>query len=207
MKHDNSRIIGSIIVIIGLILFANHYNLIHFDVWSFWPLILVYYGWKSESDYRHSKNPHKLLTGATLFGFGFYFLIDALWGNPASDILWPMFIIAPGLGFLHMAYNGHHPKRNFRKGIIISLIAIAFFIDEVASVNFDTIIYVVIILFGLLLLTKNKFIDEPYDSQLDDEEDYFENLDSDSTSFQYGFEERQTDKVNAYETKEERYNK
>ena len=120
MEESRNRLLGLFLVIIGGVLILDYYEIIRFNIWDFWPMILIYMGAKSERDYfRGHASGRSLLTGATLLTYGLYFLISnfSLWDFQGR--LWPVFILGPALGFLQMAYFGHRPKKNFKTGIVL----------------------------------------------------------------------------------------
>ena len=171
MEESRNRLLGLFLVIIGGVLILDYYNIISFNLWDFWPLILIYMGAKAERDYfRGHASGRSLLTGATLLTYGLYFLISAFSIWHIEGNLWPMFILGPALGFLQMAYFGHRPRKNFRTGIILLVISLVFLVQNFINIQFDLMLSVGLVLVGLFMLRK---VDPVYsDEKTDDSERY-----------------------------------
>lgn len=175
MDQKNKHL-GLILILVGGALLLNHYSIISFRIWNLWPLILIYLGLKAERDYFSGlSGSRSLLTGATLTTYGVYFLASGFLSSRLSGVLWPMFILGPALGFLQMAYYGHRPKKNYRTGIILTIISMAFFFDQIAGIRFNIILYIGLIFVGFYLLKNNKKddydVDEYDDNVFDDDDD------------------------------------
>jgi hypothetical protein len=137
----------------------DYYGLIHFDLDSLWPLILIFLGYRAERDYFNGyAGARHLLLGTTLITYGAYFMLGnlPLMPHQFSDKFWPIFIIGPGLGFLQMYYMGHSPKKNLRTGTLLVVIGGIFLIQEFITLHIKLFLYVAVILFGLFLITKGQ---------------------------------------------------
>lgn len=163
MEKNNSHL-GIILLLIGALMLFSHFDFIQFAVWDLWPLILIYLGIKSERDYFSGyKGSRSLLTGAVLTTYGVYFMISNFSHYTVSNLFWPLFILGPALGFLQMAYYGHKPSKNYKRGIILSIIAGAFFFDELLNFKFNIIIAIALIVFGVYLIFRNRLEDASED--------------------------------------------
>lgn len=174
MQKNNSRV-GIILLLLGCFLLINHFDIIHFNVLSFWPLILLYLGVKAERDYFAGyKTSKSLLFGATLTTYAVYFFIKEFGHYAIGNLLWPMLILGPALGFLQMAYYGHKRNKNYKRGIILSIIAGAFFFDGLLNFQFNIFIAILFIGIGAFLIFRDKEHVAEYDDEFgfEDEERY-----------------------------------
>lgn len=164
---------GLILFLIGILLLINHFHFIHFDVWSLWPLILLYIGIKAERDYFAGyKTSRSLLIGATLTTYSVYFLMEEFVHYSISNMMWPLFILGPALGFLQMAYYGHKQKKNYKRGILLSIIAGAFFFDELLNFRFNVFIAILLIFIGAFFMFRDHVHPEWEDENDSDDEMY-----------------------------------
>ncbi len=167
MKTRNG-FLGLIFILLGALLIFDHYNIIYFDIWELWPLIILYMGIKSEQKYFNGYGgPKNLLTGATLITYSFIFLANNFLYWRISNHIWPLYIMGPGLGFLQMYYYGHNKRHNFKMGITLVTISTIFLIDSMLNIPFDMILYVGLVLFGLYLITKDRE-EDLYDEEFED---------------------------------------
>ena len=172
MEDSRNRLLGFFFIIIGAVLILDHYDFISFNIWDLWPLILVYIGAKAERDYfKGHASGRNLLTGTTLIVYGLYFLIDtfSIWSIDFN--FWPVFILGPALGFLQMAHFGHSPKHNYRKGFIMLVIAIVFFVNGFVNVQYELILFVGLIIIGLFMLRKPESITYEDEDENHDDDD------------------------------------
>ena len=171
MDESRNRLLGIFLVIIGGVLIMDYYHIIRFDIWDFWPLILVYIGAKAERDYfRGHASGRNLLTGATMLTYGLFFLLGnfTTWGIQGK--LWPIYILGPAIGFLQMASYGHSPRRNYRTGMMLLAISSVFLIESFIDIKYDLIMFVGLIAVGLFMLRKPSPADP--DEKSDDSERY-----------------------------------
>lgn len=163
MSKNNNHL-GLILLLVGGIMLFNYFNFIHFSVWDLWPLILLYFGVKAERDYFAGyKTSKSLMVGAVLITYSVYFLIDGFTSYYFSELFQPLFILGPALGFFQMAYYGHRPKKNYRNGIILSVIAGAIFFDKLIDLKFSIVVAVGLIVIGLFLMFRDRVLPEECD--------------------------------------------
>ncbi len=157
---QKNRTIGLFLIAFGFIMILGYYRIIHFDIWDLWPLLLMYLGVKAERDYFNGYGGSgKLMTGAVLITYSLYFLADNFISSRISNLLWPMLILGPALGFLQKAYFGHNRRKNKRVGTIMLLISGIFFINELVNLRYDLFLYVALVMVGFFMLRKDKYDD------------------------------------------------
>ena len=62
---QKNRTLGFLLIGLGLMLILSYYNVVQFDLFDLWPLILLYFGIKSEREYFQGHGGgNKLMTGA-----------------------------------------------------------------------------------------------------------------------------------------------
>ncbi|MCA0384722.1 MAG: DUF5668 domain-containing protein [Firmicutes bacterium] len=157
MEESRNRLLGFFLVIVGGVLILDYYHIINFNIWDFWPIILIYIGAKAERDYfsGHASG-RNLLTGATFLTYGFYFMMSNFTSWGIQGKLWPLYILGPGIGFLQMAYYGHRPRKNFRTGLLLVGISALFLVENFINIQYDLILFVGLIFVGLFMLRKKE---------------------------------------------------
>lgn len=100
-------LIGGLIVGAGLLLLLDNLGIVRvYDIWRFWPLVLVIIGVSKALEHR---TPGGQLWGAFLALIGIVFLIDNLhiriFEFEVNDIIWPLAIIGFGVFMLLRALD------------------------------------------------------------------------------------------------------
>ncbi|SHE78891.1 hypothetical protein SAMN02745164_01149 [Marinitoga hydrogenitolerans DSM 16785] len=146
------NIYGGIILIFlgGYLIISNIFN-INFS-WNFiWPIFILIPGLKFEYEYfKYKKNPGILIPGGILTIIGILFYLCAFLGYEILNVLWPTFILAPGIGMLQM-FLVTKRKGLLPPVIILNGLAIIFFVEEFVNVD----IWNYVIGFGFILLGFN----------------------------------------------------
>lgn len=90
---------GGIIVVVGLLLLLNNMHIIRVrEIWDFWPLILVVFGFARIVE---SKNSAGYIWGGLVAGAGALFLLDNLGIFSLNfEFVWPLILIGFGLTLL-----------------------------------------------------------------------------------------------------------
>lgn len=165
--NTKNRFWGIILIIGGIFLILNHYDIVHFSIWGLWPLILVYLGIKAENEYfKGYGNSGKLMTGPVLILTGSYFLMNNIFPHVFYNLFLPILLSGIALGFLQKAYYGYNRKKNYRFGVVIGIISILMFIEHLSFFDFDLLIYIAFIFIGLFLLKRSH-----YEFELDENEE------------------------------------
>jgi LiaI-LiaF-like transmembrane region len=104
-------IIGLVLVCLGFLFLADNLDLIHLDFTNLWPILIVLIGLAFGIGYLYNRKNYGLLMPATIFtlyGLLFWYCVLTDWDT--MHILWPMFLIGPGLGFYFMYLLGGKEK-------------------------------------------------------------------------------------------------
>lgn len=173
--NTKNRLWGIILIIGGIFLILNHYNIVHFSIWGLWPLIFVYLGIKAENEYfKGYGGSNKLMTGPVFILVGSYFAMNNIFPSVFHNLFLPTLLAGLSLGMLQKAYYGHNRRKNYRVGLVLGIISILMFIEHLSFFDFDLLIYVAFIFIGLFLLKRTH-----YDFELDDHD--FEETSEDDT--------------------------
>jgi len=101
MEKRNAFIIGGILILAGIILFAAQVTGWRFDWGQIWPLILVLIG--CSLLFKIDKDKGVIFPAIILIGIGkLFFITQTQMFGPEFNLgnLWPFFIIIPGLAFI-----------------------------------------------------------------------------------------------------------
>ena len=105
-----------LLIFVGLILLVVNLDILDINFGDLWPLIILgisvvfFINWNKERN-----NSGLLFVGILLSTNGLLFLFNAITDWELMEYLWPVFILAPGLGFLGM----YSVDRKKDKGLII----------------------------------------------------------------------------------------
>jgi hypothetical protein len=99
-----------------------------------WPLILIGIGAAFVITVILDRGKYGfLMPGSILLVLGGLFLYCSIEGWNAMSILWPLFILAPGLGFLALAFVNREERSLLTPGVILTGIGAVFFITVTGS--------------------------------------------------------------------------
>lgn len=124
MKSRN-RGPGILLIVLGIILLVG--NLGYFSLLDFWPLLIVFIGilffiqWISDRE-----NYGLLMPASIMIVIGLLFLYCEYYGWYQLGDLWPVFILAPGVGFILMYLLGEQEVGLLVPGCIMLAIGILF---------------------------------------------------------------------------------
>jgi len=148
---------GILLITAGVLLLASNLGIFKFN-WAFiWPLFLLGPGLTFELSYFATRrNPGVLVPGGilTLYGLFFYFNMITNWSF--MDSLWPIFILGPGLGLFQLYLFGGRDRGVLIASSILGFISLSFLTFTLFGFAADFIGPGALILFGLLILTKNR---------------------------------------------------
>ncbi len=139
---------GILLIVLGVFFLLS--NLTEVDISGFWPLLLLAPGIYFFVLYFINRTDFGVLMPATvltIIGLLFLYCEYAGWG--AMHYLWPLFMLAPGIGFFLMYFLGKRERGFLIPGGILTGLAVLFLINLQDS---DVFWPVILILAGLLLL-------------------------------------------------------
>ena len=108
-------VIGALIVAIGLVILLDNLGIVHvYDIWRFWPLILIGFGVSRVLESRH---PGGQVWGGLMVLIGVAFLLDNLhiliFDFDVSQLIWPLAVIGFGVFMLLRAMD----RRRILEGV------------------------------------------------------------------------------------------
>lgn len=122
-----------LLIIIGIILLVVNLDIVSMDPGDLWPLVILGLGIIFINNWRNDKEKSGLIfTGILLSTIGTLFLFLTITGWDLMEYLWPVFILAPGMGFIAMYWaSGYKDKGVLFPGyILIGLAAIFLFLQS-----------------------------------------------------------------------------
>ncbi len=147
-KQGNKFTEGFSLIALGLILLGVQQELFHWE--TIWPFALIIPGIIFFTSYlRNQKNYGVLMPGTILTVIGVYFLFLIEYGWYHMENFWPIFVLAPGLGFFAMFIATGLKKSYWIPGSILTAIAFIFFSDAWEVAEYWPVI---LILVGLYLI-------------------------------------------------------
>lgn len=180
---------GILLISAGVLLLASNLGIFRFN-WAFiWPLFLLGPGLMFEFSYFTTRrNPGVLVPGGILTLYGLFFFFNMITGWAFMDSLWPVFILGPGIGLFQLYLFGGRDRGVLIASSILGFISLSFLTFTLFGFAADFIGPGALILFGLLILTKNKRRPEPKadpfkNHSFSDEEleEYYDTEDDDNT--------------------------
>jgi hypothetical protein len=143
-------VIGFGLVILGIIFLSENFGFIDIDFRDIWPLIIVLGGLGFWFGFFKDKNNYGLIMPGTIFivyGLMFWYCTIQSWDY--MQILWPVFLIGPGLGFYLMYLFGEREKGLLIPATILSSIGVLFIFSHTGIFRFWPVL---LILFGFILI-------------------------------------------------------
>ena len=150
-SHPN-WIIGLFLILLGLLIFLIQFD--YFDWSDFWPLIIIGVGLLFLVGFFVNRNNYGLLMPAMILlivGTLFLYLERTTWTN--MNHLWPIFILAPGVGFFFMYFFGPPNNNLWIPGTILIVISVIFLAGEWTILRYWPVI---LILLGIYLIFSKK---------------------------------------------------
>ncbi len=110
----DKRILGIILVTIGLLVLLNKSFLIVVGWRLLWPMFLIIPGLIFELSYfKTQQNPGLLVPGGVLLTLGSIFIACGFFGYGILGQLWPLFILAPAVGLFQLYWFDEKDKALF----------------------------------------------------------------------------------------------
>ncbi len=156
MKSSRA-ILGTLIILIGLVLLLNNLNLINIDLSQLWPLFLLVPGLAFEIGYlTGGRDPGLLVPGGMLTTYGLVFFANIIWGWHNMAYLWPAFPLGVAIGLFQLYLFGKREAALLIPiGILGGYSAIAF-LNAYTGLGWETVFPVALIAVGVLLLFNRK---------------------------------------------------
>lgn len=147
-KKENRFVEGISLILLGLFFLAIQKGLFRWN--QIWQFALIIPGLAFFISYlKDRKNYSVLMPGTILTTLGIYFLFMEEYGWYHMEEFWPIFILAPGVGFFMMFFASGMKKDFWIPGTILVMIAGIFFVE---AWNFLEYWPIIIILVGVYLV-------------------------------------------------------
>lgn len=150
-SFNDKLIVGIILIVIGIFILLVQAGTIQGE--NFWTLLIAGIGIAFFAGYLMNREQFGLLMPGsilTIIGVLFFYLAQTDWDQ--MEFLWPTFILAPGIGFFLMNFATGGKKKFYIPGLILTVVAIAFYIRFWQILQFWPYLLIAI---GLYLVLKN----------------------------------------------------
>jgi hypothetical protein len=115
--------IGGMFILAGVLFLLSNFQIVSFD--HSWPSFVLLPGLLFFfTFFEERKNLGLLMPAAILTCYGLLFFYCDYFGWEQMDYLWPVFILAPGIGFFLMYYLGTREKKLLIPGSILVFIGL-----------------------------------------------------------------------------------
>ncbi len=153
MASSKQRLLQGVgLIVLGIVFLL--FNFSDLRARELWPLFLIAGGLYFYAMYFFERTNYGVLMPATILTvYGLMFLYNALGGWYEMHGLWPLFIIAPGLGFLLMYIGGKKEQGLLIPGWILTGIGTVFLLAFHES---GFLLPALLILLGVVLLLSRK---------------------------------------------------
>ncbi|GAB4379611.1 MAG: hypothetical protein Kow0042_29160 [Calditrichia bacterium] len=155
MRGETKALIwGIILIVVGLIFLGNNLGWFYFSWENFWPLLMIgggllfWIGW-----FAKREEIGLIMPGTILILYGLLFLYCTYYDWYLMNEYWPVFLFAPGLGFLLMYVLGPHERGLLVPAGVLILLSILFWSGRDVFRFFWPILLIAI---GLYLLIKSR---------------------------------------------------
>ncbi len=160
MKRNNF-IPGLLLIGAGILMFAGKLGVLDIGVGVFWPMFLIVPGLIFEfSFFTTGQNPGSLVPGGILTVYGLFFFFNILTKWTFMDSLWPVFILGPAIGLLQLYLFGNRARGVLIAASILGIISTVMLSFTLFGFAVDYIAPVLLILLGILILSKGKCSDQ-----------------------------------------------
>lgn len=129
MSKNDKKAVGIFILAAGLIILLGQWGVFAFLGRVFWPLLILLPGVALHLAFASRMLPAwALIPGGTLTVYGLVFSLCNTWGFGLIEVLWPAFLLGPGVGLYEYALLGPvRPKGIYYASLgLIALSAILF---------------------------------------------------------------------------------
>ncbi len=152
MPSTRSPLPGIILVVLGVLFLIANFSNVHLD--SLWPVFVLGPGIAFIVMFFRERNNYGLLMpGSILTVIGLLFFACTLNGWNEMEHLWPLFIMAPGLGFVMMYLFGKHERGLLIPAVILIGLGLVFLLEATES---EYLWPIVLIVAGILFLVRWK---------------------------------------------------
>lgn len=155
MKWDPVSLLGLAIVVFGILALLANAGLVSIHWYELWPLLVLGIGLAFEFAFFLNRDASSglLLPGGILTTVGCVFLIAVLFGWDVIGELWPLFVLAPAVGFFQMYLFGGREVGLLIPAAILGAVGLIFLIvNLISSEVLGTVFPIAMIIIGGILL-------------------------------------------------------
>ncbi len=173
MRKNNELVLGMVFILIGIAVLFSNLGYFNFS-WNYiWPLALLIPGIYMHISFFSGldKNPGILVPGGILTTYGILFYANVFFGWRLMGELWPILLIGISIGLFEFYYFG---ERNSALLIPISILGglgLVFLTRSQFLISRKYVVPALLIIIGVMILTKNKDHGRSYDDEDFDREE------------------------------------
>lgn len=155
MNKNGIGIVGLGLIVLGVLGILTNLDIIKIEFWEFWPFILLVIGLMFEGGYffGEHKDPGLLIPGGIITTISAIFIICIFLGWGTMATIWPMFILAPGIGLIQFYFFGGKETGVLIPASILLTIGGYFLVVNLFNISsFALTMSIALILVGLVLI-------------------------------------------------------
>jgi hypothetical protein len=155
----SDMIIGIGLIILGILFLFENFGYIAFDFKDVWPVFVILAGAGFWLGYvQDKKNYGLLMPGTILIIYGIMFFYCSVEGWYYMTYLWPLFIIAPGIGFFMMFLLGQKEKGLLVPASILTGIGILFMLGKSGFIRYWPVLLIIL---GIVMIVRYQIKSKP----------------------------------------------
>ena len=146
-------VIGIGLVLLGILFLSENFGYISFDFQNVWPVFVLLAGIGFALGFLQDRKNYGLLMPASiLIIYGLLFFYCSIEGWYQMSLLWPVFILGPGVGFIMMYLLGGREKGLLVPASILVLLGLLFLIGQSGFWRFWPLALIII---GLIMIIRH----------------------------------------------------
>jgi len=149
------KILGMLLLLVGIILLASNFGYIEISWQYSWPLFLLVPGILFEFGFFiHRKHPGLLVPGGILTTYGLLFFVNVIYGWQWMAFLWPVFLLGVAIGLFQLYLFGERERGLLIPIGILTVLSLFFLANHLVNINFRLIAGIIFIFIGLGIILK-----------------------------------------------------
>jgi len=159
MRNRSSIIWGLIFIVIGMLTLLDRLDIIRLSWNLVWPIFILGIGIIFHILYlfSNSRDAGVLVPGGIFVTYGILFYICVLFGWRWMSVLWPLFILGPGIGLFELYLFGNHDKGLLIPVTILSVIGGLLLANNLSDLGMTLIFPLFLIIIGVIVIVSNLF--------------------------------------------------
>lgn len=152
----SQQMVGILLILAGVLFFLTKMELISFSFGDLWPLFLLIPGIAFNFFGVLYRIPGLHVPGGILTTIGLLFLFTEFFGYRWMAHLWPIFILAPGVGLLELYLFGEREKGLLIPILILFTIGGVFLFFSLFASFIPYLIAFLLIVVGIYMISGNR---------------------------------------------------